>query len=164
MAFKINIQSKVINFPDTSESPNWAPAVVAFAKAVEEALAVSTGAYDIAPQVLTIDDYNPGTNIDVDNLSFPPAEVIKVEITYSVYRSTSTTTVVEGGNLELVYDETRPVNQKWDVVRTTHGGDAQIQFSVTDLGQVRFSTTALGEIHMRHEGFITYRALSVLKT
>lgn len=161
MSFKINIQSKVINFPDTSESPNWAPAVVAFAKAVEEALAVSTGAYDIAPQVLTIDAYNPGTNIDVDNLSFPPAEVIKVEITYSVYRDTSTTTVVEGGNLELVYDETRPVNQKWDVVRTRQG-DAQISFSITDLGQVQFSTTALGGID--HEGFITYRALSVLKT
>ena len=39
-------------------------------------------------------------------------------------------------------------------------GDANISFSITDLGQVQFTTTALTGID--HTGIISFRALAIL--
>lgn len=160
MSFKITIQNKIINFPDSAESPNWAPAMVAFAKAVEDALALFSSPYDVAPQSQVIDAYNPGTDISITNLLFPPTKVYFVEVAYSVYRTTSVTTVVEGGKLILQYDASRPSTKKWDVAQHRQG-DAGMTFTCSDLGQLKFTSSTLAGIN--HEGFISFRGLSVLK-
>lgn len=161
MAITITIQNKPISFPESGTSPNWAPAVIAFAEAVEAALAGLTGGYDVAPQTQNIDAANPLTDIDITALSFPPVDVRAVTIYYAVTRQTDSAEVAEGGTIEMVYNGSNPNGNKWEIVNT-HAGEAKIEFSVTDTGQLRYSTEAIAGIN--HTGKITFRAIAVLNS
>lgn len=156
----INIQGTIIDFPDSGSSPNWAQAVIEFAQAVESSLSGLAGPFDVSPQTLNIDAQNPGTNVDITNLTFPTSEVRSAFIRYAVYRSTTTNSAYESGSLEVVYNPNGPVNQKWEVVRE-YVGDGSITFSMTDVGQIRFSTSALAGLN--HTGVITYTAQAILQ-
>lgn len=158
---EITIQGTVIDFPDSSESPNWAEAMIQYAQAVEDALATVVGAFDVAPQALIIDAYNPGTNIDISSLSFPTSTVRSAFIRYAVFRSTSTTSVYESGEILIVYNPNGPVNNKWEIGQRKLG-DGKISFSVTDAGQMRFSTTAISGSN--HTGKLTFVAQSILQS
>lgn len=157
MATKITIQNRVINFPTSAESPNWAPALVEFAQAVEAALGTITGQFDVAPQIFNIDLYN-GIGTTVPALDFPPSNVSKVNIMYSVVRTTLTSAVVEGGHIELLYDQTKTVGNKWDM-EIARQGDALIEFSINNAGLMSFTTDVLtgGD----HSGFISFRASAI---
>jgi len=159
MAKNITIQNKVIRFPESAESPNWAPALVEFAEAVEAALGSIAGPFDIAPQVFNIDLYN-GTGIDITELLFPPSNVSKVDILYSVVRTTTTSAAVEGGHIELLYDQTKPVNN-WDM-EISKQGDALISFSISNSGQLSFITDVI--TGSNHSGFISFRASAILNS
>jgi len=159
MAKNITIQNKVIRFPESAESPNWAPALVEFAEAVEAALGSIAGPFDIAPQVFNIDLYN-GTGTDITELLFPPSNVSKVDILYSVVRTTTTSAAVEGGHIELLYDQTKPVNN-WDM-EISKQGDALISFSISNSGQLSFITDVI--TGSNHSGFISFRASAILNS
>lgn len=147
----ITIGGTIIDFPNSGADPDWSPAVIAFAEAVEMALAGIAGPFDVAPQTIDIDIYNPGSNIDVPFLSFSTTQVRGAFIRYVVYRNTSTTTVVEEGNILLVYNPAGPIGNKWQI-SPDRVGDASITFSITDNGQVKFTTTTLSGIN--HNGKI----------
>lgn len=153
----ITIQGTPIEFPNSSASPNWAEGVIAFAEAVESALTSAVGPYDVPPQVVTIDAYNPGTNVDIAALTFPTANVRAAFIRYSVFRTASspTTTAYEAGTLTLVYNPNGSTNSKWEVIRS-YVGDGSITFSVSDTGQVSFSTTQIGTTS--HTGKLSFVA------
>lgn len=166
---KIIIKGTVIDIPNSGSSPNWSPAVIEGFQSLADAVNVFTGTYDVAPQVMNIDAFGSSTNIDIDNLVFPPAEVRAVTIFYTVYRKTEESApaagdaveVVESGSLECNYNNSRLSTQKWSVGRIGED-DAKIDFNVTDLGQVQFTTQSLTGIN--HTGIIAYRALSILNT
>lgn len=160
MSVTIQIQSNIIEFPSSSESPNWAPAVVEFAKAVEAALNQVTGPFDVPPQIQIIDSYNPGMNVDMPNFSFPVSDVRAANLIYSVFRTTTAETVAETGNIQIVYNPDGPIGNKWEVTRQ-FDGDAQIVFNVTDLGQVQFTTTTISGTN--HVGRISYQAKALLQ-
>lgn len=157
----IEIQGTEIEFPNTSSSPDWSEAVIQFAQAVEEALASVVGAFDVAPQALVIDAYNPGTNVDIPSLSFPTSSVRSAFIRYAVFRDTSSTSAYESGELLVVYNPDGPINNKWEVGQRLLG-DGKITFNVTDTGQVRFSTTALAGSD--HTGKLTFVAQAILQS
>lgn len=164
---KIVIKGTVINMPDSGSSPNWAPAIVEFAQAVSDAVNAFTGTYDVAPQVKAIDAFNPSNDIEIDNLIFPPSEVRSATIYYTVYRKTEDSgppdgvELAEGGTLEIVYNNSRPSGEKWEVGRSGEG-DAKVTFTVTDLGQILLNTEAISGIN--HTGNISYRAISILNS
>lgn len=157
----IEIQGTPIQFPDSATSPNWAEAVIQFAEAVEAALATVVGAFDVPPQALIIDAQNPGTNVDIAALSFPTSTVRAAFIRYSVFRSTSLTSVVESGELMILYNPAGPIGNKWEIGQRQLS-DGQISFYVTDTGQVQFSTTALAG--SGHTGKLTFTAQSILQS
>src|SRR5208282_3951145 len=96
-------------------------AVDQFAVAVQDALNTVIGAYDVAPQAMVIDSYNPGLNINVSALSFPTATVRAAFIRYAVFRMTNETTVGEAGTLTLFYNPNGAVGNKWDVAPQLSG-------------------------------------------
>ena len=157
----ITIAGTIIEFPDSAASPNWAPPIIEFAQAVEGALEGVAGEFDVTPQSFVIDAYNPGTNIQIPVLNFPPSDVKATYIRYTVIRETSTTTAVEAGQLTLVYNPDGIPTTMWEVARESVGPGAEITFNVTDLGQVRFSTSTLTGIN--HTGTITFEAKSLLQ-
>lgn len=160
MSQVITIQGTPILFPTSGESPDWAEAVDQFAVAVQNALSGVAGAFDVAPQVLTIDSSNPGT-ADITGLAFAPTSVRAAFIKYAVFRTTTTTTVYESGELEAVYSPDNPVNNKWDISRVLNG-DGQISFAISDIGQISYTTTMIAGLN--HSGKITYSATALLQS
>lgn len=158
MSVKITIRGQVIDFPVSGDSPDWGPAVTEFAQAVEDAINSISGAFDVAPQVQSIDASNPGTNIEVTGLIFPPTDVQGTTIFYAVYRQTDSVSASEAGQLEIVYDNG---SGTFNFTRTGVG-DAFIDFDITNTGQIRYTTQTLAGIN--HTGRITFRALSVLQS
>lgn len=158
---KITIAGTVIDFPESSQSPNWAPAIIQFAKTVEDALSVVVGSYDVGFQTLNIDAYNPGININIQNLSFSTSVVRSFEVVYSVFRTASapTTIAYETGVLRAVYNPNNPINNKWEI-STEKTGDGKIKLIVTDLGQVQFTTEQIGTIN--HTGTLSFKATALL--
>lgn len=161
----IIIKGTPIDFPDSGTSPNWAPAIIEAVEALADAINTTTATFDVPPQVKNIDAYNSSTNVDINNLSFPATEVRAAIIFYSVHRQTEDSgppdgeEVSEEGILEINYNGSRSVTQKWEIVRG-YSSDARITFSITDVGQVQFSTTALTGVN--HSGILSYRALATL--
>jgi len=164
---KLLIKGTIINFPESAASPNWAPAVIQTVEALTEAVNSISATYDVAPQAQNIDANNSATDVELNNLSFPSADVRAATVFYSVYRKTQDSgppdgqEVSESGQLEIVYNQSNPVNQKWEMSRVFQG-EGYISFSITDQGQITFTTTALSGIN--HTGIITYRALAVLNS
>lgn len=162
---KITIKGTVINFPDSGSSPNWSPAVIQAVEALADAVNTIAGTFDISPQVQNIDQNNSSVNITINNLSFPVVDVRSAVIYYTVHRVTQDSgppdgqDVSEEGTLEILYNESNPITEKWSMVRSGQG-DANISFSITDLGQVQFTTTSIGT--GTHTGIISFRALAIL--
>lgn len=160
---QILISGEIINFPNSGASPNWAPAVIQFAQAVESALESVVGPFDITPQVYVMSS-NVNTDVNVPNLAFPVSNVRGAFIRYSVYRQTDNplpadTTLSESGTITTTYNPNGTTNNKWAITRE-YVGDAQITFTITDTGQVTFSTTSLAGTN--HVGRITYAAQALL--
>lgn len=143
MSFTITIQGTPIEFPSSAASPNWAPGIIEFAQAVETTLSGVVGQFDVAPQVYTGDASNPGTNVDLPNLTFANSSVRSATIQYSVYRTTTTEDRAEAGTLQAVYNPNNGVGLKWEMTRD-YVGDGAITFNITDTGQVQFTTSTLG--------------------
>lgn len=156
----ITIQGTIIDVPVSGTSPDWSPAMDAFMVAVQNALSGVAGAFDVSPQVLTIDSSNPGT-ADITGLAFAPTIVRAVFIKYAVFRTTTTTTAYESGELEAVYSPANPVNNKWDISRVLNG-DGQISFAISDIGQVSYTTTMIAGLN--HSAKITYSATALLQS
>lgn len=154
---EIIINNIVIEFPDSGESPNWAPAVIQFAQAVESALNIAIGPSDVSPQAFNINAYNTASNVDIPNLSFSTSTVRAVFIDYAIFRTTDTTTAYEAGDIIGIYNPNNSVGQKWTIsVGNKTGGDGQITFNMTDTGQIQFSSTAISGSN--HAGKITFYA------
>lgn len=153
----ITINSQVIDFPDDGASPDWAPAIISFAQAVEDALNVSTNPGDVSPQAFNLASYNSASNIDIPALAFSISTIRAVFIRYSVYRTTNSTNAYEAGDMVAMYNPNNSTNLKWNLTQIRDAGSgANITFNVTDAGQFQFSTTALSG--SSHAGKIQFDA------
>lgn len=153
----LTILGTTIDFPNSSASPNWAPAVIQFAQLVEEALSIAIGTYDKAPQSFVIDSFNGASDVEITNLSFPISNVRAVFIRYSVFRTTSLETAYEAGDLIAVYNANNSINEKWTLSRgNITGAGGLVTFKMTDNGQITFDSTAMSG--SSHAGRITFDA------
>lgn len=162
MSKTITIQGTVIEFPEPGESPDWGQSVEDFAVAVEDALNGVAGAFDVAPQVMNIDAYNPTvSNIDIPNLSFSTSTVRSAIINIAVSRQTNSTKSTEFSVLNIVYNAGNSIGQKWEMTREATG-DGSISFNITDSGQIQFTTEAISGAS--HTGIISYSAKALLNS
>jgi len=167
MAIKLIIKGTPVELPESGQSPNWAPGIIEAIQALAEAVNSISGTYDVAPQVQDISDFPQNNKIDINNLVFPSEEVRAATIFYSVFRKTQPTEfesgeeLTEAGTLQIVYNEGNDPGLKWEIQREFIG-DAKIEFSIDDLGQVEFTTNQM--TGTPHEGILSYRAISILNT
>lgn len=162
MAISITIGNTVIDFPTSASDPNWAPPVIEFALAVQDALAILVGPFDVPPTVMIIDPYDVVTDQPITDtvnplafpvVAFPGNGPRGAFIRYTVFRTSTATTVTEIGQLSVVYNPASVPT--WEIQRD-YVGDAHITFTIDSTGQVKFSTTTIGGIS--HVGRITYVA------
>lgn len=172
MSIQIIVNNTVIDFPSSSQSPNWAPALIEFAQNVAIALSGSTGPYDIAPQVMDIlnDGAEHAVQTPAVSLSFPNSEVRAANIRYSVYRNNDANeTHAETGELVVVYNTEAA---SWELQRdfignvvpqggagaTTNG----ITFRIDSNGQVYYSADILSPTG--YAGKLSFAAQALLQT
>lgn len=157
----INIAGTLIQFPESSSSPNWSSGVIQFALAVEAALAGLAGSFDVPPQTYTMVS-SVNTNVDLPSLSFPPSQVLSATIVYTILRdpdiATGSNIVTQSGSFTVTYNADGSVGEKWTKAHE-YEGDASVTFSITDVGQVQFSSASIGA--GTHAGQITYYAKSL---
>ena len=167
MAIQLIIKGTAIEIPSSGQSPNWSSGIIEALQALTDAVNSVTGTYDVAPQVQSIDANNNSSNVTIANLAFPPSEVRSATIFYSVYRMTENSgppdgqEVAEGGTITVVYNASNPTNNKWEIAQYK-AGEANITFSITDLGQFRFTTSPLSGVN--HVGSVSFRAISILNS
>lgn len=160
MSVQINISGTIIDIPSSGTSPNWSPAIIRAFQAIEGALQGVAGPFDVPPQVQAIDSYNPGSNVDLQDATFPTSDVRSVELIYAVYRETTTENVSETGTLSAVFDASAAPGVQWNFSREAVG-DAFIEFAFLDNGQVQFTTEAIAGAN--HTGVITFQAKALLQ-
>lgn len=164
---RLLIKGTPIQFPDSAASPNWSIAVIEAVEALTDAVNSVTATYDVPPQAQNIDANNSSNDVSINNLNFPSIDVRAATVYYTVHRitedsgPTDSQEVTEAGTLEISYLASRPINQKWEIVRSGQG-DGNIEFEITDSGQITFSTTPLTGIN--HSGIVSYRAIAVLNS
>lgn len=161
MSYTVVINGTPITLPSSGQSPNWSEGLIEFTQAVESALSGLVGGSDVAPQVMTIDSYNPGTNISITNLTFSTSAVRGVFIKYSVQRDTSSANAYESGTLTGIYNPNNSVGNKWEVARQ-YVGEGSIAFNITDTGSVQFTTSTLAGTS--HVGKLSYSAAALLQS
>lgn len=154
----INIGGTVIDFPDSSESPNWSEPIISFAEAVEDALAGLIGGADISPTSFSLDIYNGTSSVTVTSLQFSTSTVRGAFVDYTVYRTANVAQVAyESGRLMLIYNS---AGSAWEIVRE-YVGDAGVTFTVNSSGQVLISLSTLGVSN--HVGKMTFTAKAILQ-
>lgn len=152
MSITITIQGTPIQFPSSGESPNWAPAVIQFAEAVEIALQGVVGPGDVSAQVTDL--LNVAGVQTFPALSFATGVVRSAEIFYYVYRTIDGVVHLENGKMFIAYNNANPTNQKWELTQTK-SGDASVSFDVTDSGLFECTATPLvGTVYTGKIGFM----------
>jgi len=159
MSKTITVGSQVIDFPSSAQSPQWSEGVIQFAEATADAINSVVGPFDVPPQVYNLGSFVPNTNIPA--LNFPTTSVRAAFIRYTVFRTTTTTTAYESGEIMIVYSPANPVNNKWEFSRSAIG-DAKIDLSITDTGQIQYTLTSLPGINPVNT--ITFAAQSLLNS
>lgn len=157
----IVIGSETIAFPNTGASPVWSESIIQFAEAVESALSGIVGTGDVARQSFTLDaSHNPASNVTLTGLSFSSTTVRAGFVRYSVFRTTSTNTAYEAGEIIVVYNPNGTSGSKWEQQRE-YVGDASITFSIDDAGQFSFSTSVIAGAS--HSGKISFVGQALLQ-
>jgi hypothetical protein len=148
----IQIGTTIIPFPDSGSPQNWAPAVVAFAVAVQNQFLISGSPYDLPPIVMTLSS-NSNPLLQIINCEFNPANVRSFTMPYAIYRVTSIASIptayAESGVLTGVYNS---VSTSWELQDEFEGplqdstgpnpGQAWHSFSMGS-GNFVYLTTAL---------------------
>lgn len=95
----------------------------------------------------SIDASNPGSG-DITALLFSVSTTRSAQIKYTVFRSTSTNTAYETGNMIVTYSSANGVGNLFELTQERQG-DALINFNVTDAGQVQYTcSTVAGTSHV----------------
>lgn len=161
MSIQLNFSGTIVEIPSTGQSPQWANGIIEAFQAIEASLQGFSGPFDVPPQIQSIDSYNPGSNVDLQSAVFPTSDVQSVELIYSVFRETTTNSVSETGTLKAVYNPNNSPGSQWEFSRFGNG-EAYIDFTFLDTGQVQFSTTAIAGSN--HTGRISFLAKALLQT
>jgi hypothetical protein len=112
MSTPITIGQQTISFPTSGDPQNWAPAIVAFAEAVQEKFLTVGSPYDLPPIVVPLNSnvyppgYLPGQSLKITNAYFNHANVRSFQMSYAIYRASSITSncIAETGVLTGVYN------------------------------------------------------------
>jgi hypothetical protein len=140
----LTVGNQVFQYPDPGTEAGWGEDATGWASAVTASLAALRSPGDILPTTLTLQN-NISTPTDVLGLFFNSNSVQAAQISYSIYRvSTSTNPgIAESGIILLDFNATATVGNKWNLTQLRNG-DAHVAFSVTDGGQVQYISNDIG--------------------
>lgn len=146
--------------PKATSSAPWGEELNDYLKALGEAYSTLVGVGDI-PETAAVIANNQSSPVVVTGLSFDSALVKSAQILYSINRQTTGSSLNETGQLTVLYDSTKPVNQKWSIQRDMIG-EGEIEFTINDSGAVLYTTN--NQIGASYTGLIKFEAKATLQT
>ena len=159
MSIALNVRGTVYNYPSSGEDPGWGGPATDWAEAVTQTLTLIIGPNDILQTSFSINNNQIISEL-VRGLYFNPTQVRAANISYSVYRETALTTVVETGELLITYDTAAPINEKWKITQRTNG-EAGVLFTISDAGQFSYTSSNIAGTNYSGIMRFTARTLSI---
>lgn len=164
MPVDITIGTTPISYPSAGDPPGWGAQATEAMEAVAEVLSSLSNANDILETTFTIAN-NQAVAANVSGLAFNTGAVRSAEISYSIIRSSSTTTTgkSEAGTMTAVYDSAATAGSKWQLaIGPVAGPGAGVTFTITDAGQVQYTSSDIGST--TYSGEMRFRAKTILST
>lgn len=152
MSEQLRVRNKTFNYPSPGDSPGWGEDATGWAKEVTSTLALLINSNDILLSTVAIAN-NVTSASNINKLQFSNTRVRTAIINYQIYRVTSTTELVENGNLTIAYKSN---TNTWDVQRDFANDNSGIVFSVLSSGQVQYTSSNLSGLN--YSGSITFSA------
>ncbi len=138
MSKQVQIGSNIYIIPEAKDNPGWGEDLTAFFEGIVAALANVQGPNDVLLTSATLSN-NQVSPANVPGLIFNVSEVQGVEIDYFVLRiyDSGSSVTAERGKILGAFDGAV------FAISTEAEGDAGIDFSITNGGQVQYVTTNL---------------------
>lgn len=161
MPVTLTVNGTPYNYPVPGENPEWGADATDWAKAITDAISTLLGPGDILSSTFSIDN-NIMSATNVNGLLFDPGTVRSANISYAIYRiSTSNTQgYAENGTIYIVYDDNASVGSKWQLSQRS-GGNSGVAFSIDDNGQLQYTSTDIGSLG--YSGSIRFSAKALTK-
>lgn len=158
MAKNITINGQVIPFPQQGDPQPHGEPVTDFAEQVAAILNTLQGPDDIVNTVVSLNN-NQTTPANIQQFFLDPASVKGTICRYTIYRTTTTTSVVETGTLIISRKDASPF---WLISRDSSGPDAGIEFnpSATTNGQIQYTLSNLTD-HVSSTLIFSVKAFSI---
>lgn len=153
MSKTLIIDNTPYQYPTAGDEPGWGQGATGWAEAVTEVLNDLVGPNDILETAFSIAN-NQTSFVNITGLTFNGASVRAADITYSIFRVSSTNLSghTETGTIQLIYDN----NIGWSINQGNILGNAGVLFDVTSLGQVQYKSSDIGALS--YVGTIKFRA------
>lgn len=139
MSIPIVINGTTYSLPEQGQLAPWGEDL----SALIEALANSVNTF-LGPADILLTTFNVANNVtsatNVTGAAFDPSQVRSAILSYSIYRSTSSTEAAETGQLLLTY---KTQASAWDLAQT-FGSASGVTFTITAGGQIQYTSSNLG--------------------
>ncbi len=139
MSTSVTINGSDYLIPEQGQNPPWGEDLNSLLDAMVELLNASSSSTDISTTLFTIAN-NTASVANVIGLSFDTTQVRSGIISYSVYRSTSTTELSESGQMYITYKSTAGT---WELAQYLVGSSG-VTFTITSGGQIQYVSSNLG--------------------
>lgn len=159
MSVQIVIAGTAYNFPESGDSPNWAPEATDTIVAMAAALSSLISPGDILQTTFTIDN-NISVATNINGLLFDSGTVRAANIQYAIYRTSTSTPAgnAETGLIKIIFDDDAASGQKWKISQDKDG-EAGVVISIGDDGQLSYISSDIGSVG--YVGTITFAAKSL---
>ena len=148
MSITVTIGTETFRIPSPNESPGWGEETTDWIEAISERIQGLSGSNDISITSATILD-NQSSPVSISGFAFNTATVRAFLGDYWVTRTDGATVSTERGQIFGVYDGS---TWSWE---HSFVGDAGIDFSVTNAGQVQYYSSSIGGTY---SGSIKFKA------
>lgn len=157
MAITLTVNNIPFDYPEQGEQQPWGESATAWAKEVTTVLSSIKGAYDVLENSDVINN-NVLIPEKISVLYFPTSEVRSFYIQGNVWRYVGSESNPSEQYSEAFFLTGLNTGTSWDIQVETVG-DAGIEFTVDNTGQVRYTTNnKAGTV-----GIVKFRGIGVLK-
>lgn len=160
MSIPVIINNKTFQYPSDGNDPSWGQdatdAFLEIANVVNTILAPG----DILQTTFDIND-NASIPVTIQGLAFDSSLSRSAKIVYSVYRKSNNNPSgnAETGEIDIIYDNLAPVNQKWKMTQNKNG-ESGVVFAISDLGQFTYTSTQIDIGAGGYSGIMKFSAKS----
>lgn len=152
MAIPLVVNNSTFEYPQPGDPKGWGEDATDWAIEVTNLLSDLKGPNDIIQTAFSINN-NQAVASNIIGLAFDAATVRYAIVDYTIYRTTSTAELAEGGQIHLIY---KNVAGTWLIEQDRQGDNSGVVISITNAGQLQYTSSNVAGLS--YTGKISFRA------